>query len=111
MSMNIYIGNLSYQITTSDLRDLFEPFGEVDNAKIITDRYSGNSKGFGFVEMTNRNDGQQAVDELNGKEIQGRTIKVSEAHSRRNKRDYRSRPAYNAGKKDRFLGTNSRRNF
>lgn len=112
MSMNIYVGNLSYKINASDLRDLFEPFGEVVNAKIITDRYSGNSKGFGFIEMANRNEGQQAVDELNGKEIQGRTIKVSKAHSRRNNPDYRRRPPYNAGKKDRFLlGRNSRRHF
>ena len=111
MSMNIYVGNLSYKVNASDLKSLFEPFGEIENTKIITDRYSGNSKGFGFVEMTSRNDGQQAVDELNGKDIQGRAIKVSEAHSRRDKREYRNRPGHHTDRKDRFMGTKSKRNF
>ena len=77
--MKLYAGNLSYSLSESDLHDLFSPFGEVKSAKIITDRESGRSKGFGFVEMASRDEGQQAIDSLNGTEVQNRKIIVNEA--------------------------------
>ena len=83
MSINIYVGNLPYDMSISELTDLFKPFGEVTVAKIISDRYSGKSKGFGFVEMPNRPEGLKAIDGLNRTEVRGRTVKVSEARQRK----------------------------
>jgi cold-inducible RNA-binding protein len=80
--MNIYVGNLSYEITEEDLRMAFEPFGQVESAAIIKDKYSGQSKGFGFVEMASKAEGQSAIDGLNGKELKGRTLNVNEARPR-----------------------------
>ena len=80
--MNIFVGSLSYDVSESEMKELFEEFGEVTSAKIITDRDTGRSKGFGFVEMTNKADGQEAVDTLNGKDVSGRTIVVNEARPR-----------------------------
>ena len=77
--MNLYVGNLPYKITESDLQGLFSPFGEVKTAKIIKDNYTGQSKGFGFVEMPENSEGQAAMKELNGKPVQGREIIVNEA--------------------------------
>ncbi|HOO39331.1 MAG TPA: RNA-binding protein [Deltaproteobacteria bacterium] len=77
--MNLYVGNLPYKITESDLQGLFSPFGEVTTAKIIKDNYTGQSKGFGFVEMPDNSEGQAAMKELNGKPVQGREIIVNEA--------------------------------
>ncbi len=85
-SMNLYVGNLSYNTTESELSDLFTSYGEVESVKIITDRYSGQSKGFGFVEMSSRSEGEQAMSELNGKEIDRRQIKVNEAKPRSDNR-------------------------
>ena len=86
-SMNLYVGNLPYSVTESDLADLFNPFGEVISAKVITDRYSGQSKGFGFVEMASRNEAEEAIAALNGSEVQRRQIKVNEAKPRTDRRD------------------------
>ena len=80
--MNIYVGNLDYGTTNSALHDLFAAFGEVVNANIITDRETGRSKGFGFVEMMEKNDGIKAISKLNGQEVNGRQIKVNEAQAR-----------------------------
>ena len=80
--MNIFVGSLSYDVTENELKELFETCGEVTSAKIITDRDTGRSKGFGFVEMTNKADGQEAVDTMNGKDVSGRTIVVNEARPR-----------------------------
>jgi RNA recognition motif-containing protein len=77
--MNLYVGNLPYQISESDLQGLFSPFGEVTSTKIIKDNYTGQSKGFGFVEMPDNAEGQAAMKELNGKPVQGREIIVNEA--------------------------------
>lgn len=82
--MNIYVGNLSYNIEESELREIFEEYGEVTSVKIITDKYSGRSKGFGFVEMANDEDASNAIQELNDAEVEGRNIKVNEARERRN---------------------------
>lgn len=80
--MNIFIAGLSYQIAEADLRELFEEYGEVSSAKIITDRDTRRSKGYGFVEMVNDQDGQRAIEELNEAEYDGRTLSVSVARPR-----------------------------
>ena len=80
--MNIYVGNLSNEVTEEDLKQAFEPFGEVESVKIIKDKYTNRSRGFGFVEMATKADGQSAIDGLNGKELKGRTLNVNEARPR-----------------------------
>lgn len=77
--MNIYIRNLSYRLTDQELQDAFAQFGEVSSAKIIRDKMSNRSKGFGFVEMPNDEQAQTAMQQLNGAEIGGRAVQVSEA--------------------------------
>ena len=80
--MNVYVGNLSYSTSSEDLRELFEAFGEVTSANVISDRDSGRSKGFGFVEMSDSGQAQEAIEKLNGTEVAGRTITVNEARPR-----------------------------
>ena len=80
--MNIYVGNLSREVTEGDLREAFEAFGEVTSAKIIKDKHSGESRGFGFVEMTSKTDGESAITGLKDKELKGRTLNVNEARPR-----------------------------
>lgn len=80
--MNIYVGNLSYEVTEDDLRLAFTPFGQVESTSIIKDKYSGQSKGFGFVEMPSKAEAQAAIDGLNGKDLKGRTLNVNEARPR-----------------------------
>ena len=81
--MNIYVGNLSYELTEEDLKKAFEAYGEVVSAKVIKDEYSGRSKGFGFVEMSNNAEAEAAIAGLNGKELKGRAVKVNQANPRR----------------------------
>lgn len=83
MAVQIYVGNLNYGMTEEALQELFAKYGEVVSAKIIKDRYSGRSKGFGFVEMENKDDGEKAVQELNDSEVDGRNIRVNFARPRR----------------------------
>tara|TARA_B100000959_G_scaffold6704_1_gene6873 strand:+ start:168 stop:476 length:309 start_codon:yes stop_codon:yes gene_type:complete len=80
--MNIYVGNLSYNLTEDDLRALFAEFGDVTSAKLIMDRYTGQSKGFGFVEMSDDGAAQKAIDELNGRDVSGRSLTVNQARPR-----------------------------
>lgn len=80
--MNIYISSLSFNVNDEDLRDVFSDYGEVTSAKVITDKFSGRSKGFGFVEMPNDDDAKNAIKELNGAQYDGRTINVNEARPR-----------------------------
>ncbi len=80
--MNIYVGNLSREVTEDDLLEAFKEFGQVESVKIITDRVSGESREFGFVEMPAKAEAQSAINSLNGKELKGRTIKVNEARPR-----------------------------
>ena len=80
--MNLYVGNLSYDLSEEDLKSAFEEYGEVTSAKIISDRYSGRSKGFGFIEMTSDEEGKAAIEGLTGKELGGRAIVVNEARPR-----------------------------
>lgn len=77
--MNIYIGNLSYDVTDAHLKTAFAPFGSVTSAKVISDMDSGRSKGFGFVEMGSKAEGDSAIEALNGTELSGRSITVNEA--------------------------------
>lgn len=77
--MNIYVGNLSYHTTIEGLKTLFDEFGEVETVKVITDRFTGKSKGFGFVEMPSNSDADKAIKALNGKMIDGNNIKVNPA--------------------------------
>jgi len=77
--MNIYAGNLSRETTDDDLREAFEAFGQVSSATIIKDRFSGESRGFGFVEMPSKDEAQKAIDEMNGKDLKGRALTVNEA--------------------------------
>lgn len=79
---NIYVGNLPYQATDHDLRALFEQFGTVERATVVTDRETGRSRGFGFVEMTNDADGDTAIQSLDGTDYDGRTLRVNEARPR-----------------------------
>jgi RNA recognition motif-containing protein len=77
--MNIYVGNLSRETTEDDLRQAFEAFGQVDTATVIKDKFSGESRGFGFVEMPSKDEAQTAIEEMNGKDLNGRVINVNEA--------------------------------
>ena len=80
--MNIYVGNLPYSVTDEDLRDAFSAHGQVDSARVITDRDSGRSKGFGFVEMTSNTEAEAAIQALNGQDMQGRVLTVNESRPR-----------------------------
>jgi RNA recognition motif-containing protein len=80
--MNIYVGNLSYEVTEEDLKQAFEAFGQVETVNIITDKYSGQSKGFGFVEMSAQAEAEAAIEGLNDTELKGRTLKVNKARPR-----------------------------
>ena len=80
--MDIYVGNLAYEVTDDDLRVAFAEHGQVASARVITDRFSGRSKGFGFVEMPDNSEAQVAINELNGKDFKGRTITVNQARPR-----------------------------
>jgi len=80
--MNIYVGNLSREVTDEDLRQAFEAFGQVTSAKIVTDKFSGASRGFGFVEMPAKTEAQAAITGLNGKELKGQGLTVNEARPR-----------------------------
>ena len=77
--MNIFVGSLPFTIDEADLRESFEAYGTVDSVKIITDKFTGRSKGFGFVEMSNDDEAQKAIDELNGATVEGRTIVVNKS--------------------------------
>ena len=77
--MNIYVSNLSFKVTDNDLRELFSSYGAVDSAKVINDRMTGRSRGFGFVEMADNREAQKAIDELNDTEFDGKRISVNEA--------------------------------
>jgi len=82
VAKKLYVGNLSYDTTDSDLRELFEEFGAVSSAQVIMDRDSGRSKGFGFVEMGNDQEAQAAIKNLDGREVSGRALTVNEARPR-----------------------------
>jgi len=82
--MNIYVGNLDYKVNENDLQGIFEEYGTVSSTNIITDKYSGRSKGFGFVTMENTDEAEKAIKELNGATFENREIVVNEARPRKN---------------------------
>ena len=84
--MNIYVGNLSFDTSSEELRAAFADHGEVADARVITDRETGRSRGFGFVEMVDNSEAQAAIEKLNGTSLQGRTINVNEARPREERR-------------------------
>lgn len=77
--MNIFVGNLNYSITEDDMREIFEEYGELTSVKLITDKFTGRSKGFGFVEMADADEAKKAIEELNGAEVEGRSMVVNES--------------------------------
>ncbi len=81
--MNIYVGNLAHTVTENDLRQAFEAFGEVASVNIIKDKFSGESRGFGFIEMPDKTQAQTAIEGMNGKDLKGRSLNVNEARPRR----------------------------
>ena len=91
--MNIYVGNLHFETSEEDLKKVFEEYGEVNSVKIITDKATGRSRGFGFVEMADDNDAKEAINNLNGTDIKGRKVNVNQAREKENNsgRNYRSR--------------------
>lgn len=101
--MNIYVSNLSYTATSESLQELFSQFGEVSSAKVITDRETGRSRGFGFVEMPDDNEGQKAIDGLNDVELEGQNIKVAVA---RPKTERPSGGGYGGGNRGGYGGGN-----
>jgi RNA recognition motif-containing protein len=83
-AVNIYVGNIPFDAGEDDLRELFETYGQVDSAKIISDHFSGRSRGFGFVEMADREEGLKAIEELDSRDFKGRNLRVNEARPKRN---------------------------
>lgn len=104
--MNIYVGNLSFDASEEDLQKLFSGFGQVSAVTIVRDKYSGQPRGFGFIEMPERSEAQAAIENLNGKELLGRSINVSEARPRTD----RGRPGGQGGRKGRPGGHGGGRN-
>ena len=101
--MNIYVGNLSSDVSGENLRQAFEPFGQVSSATIIKDKYSGQPRGFGFVEMPDRTEALAAIENLNGKELLGQQMNVNEARPRTDRgrsggQGGRGRPGYGGGR-------------
>ncbi len=99
MAKKLYVGNLSYETTDSDLQNLFEPHGTVQSAQVIMDRDAGRSKGFGFVEMDSDQQAQAAIAALNGHEANGRTLTVNEARPREDRSDSRAKSGFGGGKR------------
>jgi len=89
--MNIYVGQLPYNVKEDELRDIFAEFGEIASLNLIKDRFSGQSKGFAFVEMPNNSEADQAIKALNKSTLNGREIKVNQAEQRRQKKNHRRR--------------------
>ncbi len=92
--MNIYVGNLSFNITEADLREAFEKYGQVASAKVIHNHFRGADSGYGFVEMPNNSEADRAMKALNGAELKGSTLKLSEARPRSNKKRGRRRRSW-----------------
>ena len=99
--MNIYVGNLSHDASEDDMRQAFEAFGQVASATIIKDKFSGESRGFGFVEMPNKPEAQAAIQGLNGQDLKGRALKVSEARPRQDRAGGGDRERRGGGGRDR----------
>ncbi len=94
---NIFVGNLSFGASEGAIRSLFEQYGQVDRVSIVTDRDTGQSRGFGFVEMPNNSEGDQAINDLNGRELEGRAINVNEARPKEDRGGGGGRGGYGGG--------------
>jgi RNA recognition motif-containing protein len=92
--MNIYVGNIAFTMMEDDLRDLFAEYGEVTSCKVITDKETGRSKGFAFVDMAEQEDGENAIEALNDREMGGRRLKVNEARPREDRGNSFRKPRY-----------------
>jgi cold-inducible RNA-binding protein len=99
VAKKLYVGNLSYDTTDSDLQNLFAPHGTVQSAQVIMDRDAGRSKGFGFVEMDSDQQARAAIQALNGREANGRTLTVNEARPRADRGDSRAKNGFGGGKR------------
>ncbi len=97
MSNKLFVGSLSWDTTDDSLRDFFAKVGTVSSARVITDKYTGKSRGFGFVEMASDEEAKKAVDELNGKELDGRAIVVNEARPQEPRQDFGGGRSFNRG--------------
>lgn len=97
MSTKLYVGNLSFDTSGSDLEQLFGEIGTVESATVIEDRDTGRSRGFGFIEMSNKEEAEQAIEQLNGREVDGRELKVNEAKPRENRGGGGGRGGYGGG--------------
>jgi cold-inducible RNA-binding protein len=97
MGKKLYVGNLSYGVSDSDLQQMFEAHGTVQSAQVITDRDTGRSKGFGFVEMSSDAEAQKAIDALNGQQVDGRSLTVNEAKPREDRGGGGGRGGYGGG--------------
>jgi cold-inducible RNA-binding protein len=102
--MNIYVGNLSRQATADELRAAFEAYGQVETTHVVKDRFTGESRGFGFVEMPNREEALASIENLNGKELMGHPVNVSEARPRNDREQRRGGPGGGGGGGDRRGG-------
>jgi len=103
--MKIFVGNFSFSTTEDDLRDLFQPFGNIDSVAVVTDRQTGRSRGFGFVEMSDNGEAEKAIAALNGKEFSGRTLNVNEARPKTDNGGFRGgRQGGRGGRQDDYRG-------
>jgi cold-inducible RNA-binding protein len=95
--MKLYVGNLTFQTSSNDLQELFSQAGTVETANVVEDRDTGRSRGFGFVEMASREEGEAAISQLNGKEVGGRSLTVNEAKPREDRRPSGGRGGFGGG--------------
>ena len=94
----MYVGNIPYDATEEDLRNLFSEYGETESLKIIQDKYTGRSRGFGFIEMAEEKDAREAIEKLNGKDFMEKTLKVSEAKPQQKRRGFNRGGGYGGGR-------------
>lgn len=104
MSMRLYVGNLAYSVTSDQLKAAFEPFGEVVNATVLSDKFTGRSKGFGFVEFSDDNAGKEAISKMDGADLGGRPLRVNEARPREENTGGGSRGGFGGGSRGGFGG-------
>jgi RNA recognition motif-containing protein len=97
--MNIYVGNLLFDVTEDELREAFAPFGEITEIRLIMDKFSGKSKGFGFIEMPSKEEAEKAIEEMNGKEMKGRAMTVNVAKPKVDRGGGRGRGGFGGGKR------------
>jgi RNA recognition motif-containing protein len=95
--MNIYVGNLLFDVTEDELKELFAPFGQVTEVRLIMDKFSGKTKGFGFIEMPSKEEAEKAIEGLNGKDVRGRAMTVNEAKPKTDRGDRGGRGGFGGG--------------